>query len=319
MTEPTNVATRWIDARALLTGMTLRPPAARAAAVVLALLATAVIMRPAPAGAQTSTVAPTSADGQPSTGAQASADARASTDAQAPAGVRMSEVPTRLFALDFGRRLIGVQFNTIHLFLLHDESGDFRTYYDAERALALNASLAWRLGRRRLGGYFGLGLGFSRIDKPMTVQLDARVPHPYILSFPREFETFITGLTRREMGIDVQGQYWRALTDRLLLRGFAGPTIFIARQDAVTHIGTGDVMPSFDQAFLTGHRVAVARATKLGYNIGADVTWLLNDRVGLGGGVRYSRASITSHDIPRTPVPFALGGPNLAGGLRLRF
>jgi len=293
--------------------MTLRPPAARAAAVVLALLAAALIVRPAPAGAQASTVVPTSADGQPSTGAQASADA------EAPADARMSEVPTRLFALDFGRRLIGVQFETIHLFPLHDESGDFRTYYDAERALALNASLAWRLGRRRLGGYLGFGIGYSRIDKPMTVRLDARVPHPYILSFPREFETFITGLTRREMGVDVQGQYWRALTDRLLLRGFAGPTIFMARQDAVTHIGTGDITPSFDRAFLTAHRVEVAKAIKLGYNIGADVTWLLNDRVGLGGGVRYSRASITSHDIPMTPVPFALGGPNLAGGLRLRF
>jgi len=299
--------------------MTLRPPAARATAVVLALLATVLIMRPALAGAQASADARASADGQPSTGARTSAGERASTDAQAPANARMSEVPTRLFALDFGRRLIGVQFTTIHLFPLHDESGDFRTHYDAERALALNANLAWRLGRRRLGGYLGFGIGYSRIDKPMTVQLDARVPHPYILSFPREFETFITGLTRREMSVDVQGQYWRALTDRLLLRGFAGPTVFFARQDAVTHIGTGDVMPFFDRAFLTAHSVAVAKARKWGYNIGADVTWLFNDRIGLGGGIRYSRASVTSHDIPRTPVPFALGGPNLAGGLRLRF
>ena len=280
--------------------MTIRPPVATTVAVMLGLLA-ALLLRPAPADAQPSTDVPSPAD------------------VETAADTRTSEVPTRLFAIDFGRRLIGVQFETIHLFPLHDESGDFRTGYDAERALALNANLAWRHSRRRLGGYFGLGLGFSRIDKPMTVQLDARVPHPYILSFPREFETFITGLTRREMSVDIQGQYWRALTDRLLLRGFAGPTVFIARQDAVTDIGTGDVMPSFDRAFLTSHGIAVAKARKWGYNIGADVTWFLNDRVGLGGGVRYSRASITSHDIPRTPVPFALGGPNLAGGLRLRF
>ena len=280
--------------------MTIRPPVAHTVAVMLGLLA-ALLLRPA------------SADAQPSTAVPSPADVETAADA------RTSEVPTRLLAIDFGRRLIGVQFETIHLFPLHGESGDFRTGYDAERALALNANLAWRLGRRRLGGYLGLGVGFSRIDKPMTVQLDARVPHPHILSFPREFETFITGLTRREMSVDIQGQYWRALTDRLVLRGFAGPTVFIARQDAVTDIGTRDVMPFFDRAFLTGHRVAVARARKLGYNIGADVTWFLNDRIGVGGGVRYSRASITSHDIPRTPVPFAMGGPNLAGGLRLRF
>ena len=276
--------------------MTAQPSATLAATVMLGLLAAAVVARPAPAGAQ------------PSSGG------RTTPNFRAPEG------PTRMFTIDFGRRLIDVRFRTTHLFELHGESGDFKTRYDAQEALAWNAGLAWRLDHRRLGGHLGFGLEASLLDKPMAAELEARVPHPYVLSFPREIKTRVRGLRRREVGIHFfQGQYWRTLTDRLLLRVFAGPTIFMARQHVVTRIDTGDFQPTFDRAFLRGYEHSTAKALKLGYNIGFDVTWLASDRVGLAGAVRYSRASITSHEIPRTPVPFALGGPNVGGGLRLRF
>lgn len=276
--------------------MTERPSTTLATAVVLGLLAAAVVARPAPAGAQSS------------------------SGGQTTPSLRAPDGPTRIITIDFGRRLIDVMFQTTHLFELYDESGDFKTRYDAQEALAWNVGLAWRLGPRRLGGHFGFGLEASLLDKPMAAELDARVPHPYVLSFPRDIETRVRGLRRRELGIHFfQGQYWRPLTDRLLLRVFAGPTVFMARQHVVTRIDTGNIEPTFDRAFLRGYDHSTAKALKLGYNIGFDVTWLASHRVGLGGAVRYSRASITSHDIPRTPVPFALGGPNVGGGLRLRF
>ncbi len=264
--------------------MIARPPAACAAAVGLGLLAAALIAGPAPAAAQ------------------------------APAA---SE--TRMIAIDFGLRSLGIEFQTAHSFELHDEPGDFRTRYDAAKALAGNAGIAWRLGGRRLKGHLGFGFEFSMVRQPMAVALDARVPHPHILSFPREIDTAIPGVSRWETGIHVQGQYWRALSDNLLLRVFAGPTLFIAWQDAVTRIDTNDIEPEFDRAFLTGFDRGTAGARKMGYNIGFDVTWFLNGRVGLGVGVRYSRASITAHADPETPVPFAMGGPNLGGGVRWGF
>lgn len=276
--------------------MTAQPSGTLATAVMLGLLAATVVAQPAPASAQSS------------------------AGGQTTPSVRAPDGPTRMITVDFGRRLIDVRFQTTHLFELHDESGDFKTRYDAQAALAWNVGLAWRTGRRHLGGHVGFGLEASLIDKPMAAELNARVPHPYVLSFPREIETPLGGLRRRELGLHFfQGQYWRALTDRLLLRVFAGPTIFIARQHVVTQIDAGDIEPAFDRAFLRGYDHLTAKALKLGYNIGFDVTWLANNRIGLGGAVRYSRASITSHDVPMTPVPFALGGPNVGGGLRLRF
>ncbi len=269
------------------------------------LLVATLVASPAPARAQVSVGVPAPAG--------ESAPATAQPRAAAPAAA------TRIIALDFGQKLLGVEFQTAHPVELHDELGDFKTQYDTVRAVAWNANLGWRLGWRPLGMYVGVGVEFSMVDKPMAVTLDARIPHPNIYAFPRELATPLRGLKRQEMGLHFQGQLWRPLTDRLLLRVFAGPTIFLARQDIVTRIHTDDVEPYRDRVSLSGFDRTTATAEKAGYNIGFGLTWFMNDRMGLGGAVRYSRASITALADDLTPVPFALGGPKLGAGVRFRF
>ena len=237
----------------------------------------------------------------------------------APAAAQAAEEATRLLNFDVSTRWLGVEFETIRSFKLYGESGDFRGQYVAAKSLAWNGGVSWRRGRRRLGGYLGAGIDVSYVNRAMVVPLDARVPHPYILSFPREIYTSVRGLKRNEIGLNLQGQYWRVFFGRLLLRGFAGPTIFIARQEIINRIQTAETEVDFDQVFLTDYQTTGAIATKVGYNIGFDSTWFLNDRVGLGGAVRYARASITSHVRPSIAVPFALGGLNVGGGLRWKF
>ncbi len=237
----------------------------------------------------------------------------------APAAAQAPEEATRLISFDVTRRWLGVEFETISIFEQYGELGDFRAQYVAAKSLAWNGGVSWRHGRRRLGGHLGFGFNVSNVDRAMAIPLDARVPHQYILSFPREVYTVVKDLKRNETGLNLQGQYWRVLFGRLLLRGFAGPTIFIARQEVINRIYTAETETDFDQVFLTDYDTASAIATKVGYNIGFDSTWFLTDRVGLGGAVRYARASITSHVRPSLAVPFALGGLNVGGGLRWRF
>ena len=221
--------------------------------------------------------------------------------------------PRRLAGVNLGMQFIHDAFRNRVPFRQNGETGSFDAHYDVSRHYALDGGVAVRVWRR-----FAVGAAVSHVAEPTTASLRATVPHPYFFDSPRRVSGRRRGLDRREIGLHLQGQYWRSLTDSLLLRATWGPTVFIARQDLVSEIGTTE-SSDFDSVSLTSHRTTTVTAGSLGFHLGVDGIFFVTDRLGVGFNLRYSRGTATVRLDDRIATPFELGGTLAGGGLRLAF
>ena len=227
---------------------------------------------------------------------------------------RTRPAQTRIVSVNFGMQFIHDAFMNRVTFQRYDETGSFESHYDVTKHHALDVGIAFLLWR-------GLALGFagSHVAEPTTARVEAQVPHPFFFGFSRAASGVRRGLKRKEIGLHVQGQYWWFINETLLLRTIWGPTIFFASQALVSEIDTEEVGGDFDQVLLTGHRSRTVTAGALGLNLGFDGPWFMTERIGLGFGVRYSRATATIRLGGRSATPLELGGTQVGGGLRLAF
>ena len=221
---------------------------------------------------------------------------------------------TRIVSANFGMQFINDAFMNRVTFQQHGEASSFESHYDVTKHYALDGGIAFLLWKG-----LGLGLAAFHVAEPTTARVDALIPHPHFSGFPRRASGVRIGLTRRETGLHVQGQYWWFIDENFLLRAVWGPTFFMARQDLVEHIDSREANEDFDQLLLTGHRARTVSAGSLGLNLGFDGTWFLTERVGLGFNVRYSRGTATVRLGGRAATPLELGGTHAGGGLRLAF
>ena len=222
--------------------------------------------------------------------------------------------PERLASINLGLQLISDAFMNASPYTLHGEVGKFDVHYDFTKAIALDGGLAFHVAKR-----FGLGFAVSYVDKPTTARIDATVPHPFFFAFPRSTRGTARGLNRREIGLHLQPQYWQTLFDTLLVRLFAGPTIFLLRQELVSGITTNEIGFTFDHVRLVGHQSRGTGAVTLGLNAGFDGSYFLTDRVGVGFGFRYSRGTDAIDLSGRASTPVEFGGTHFGGGLRVAF
>jgi hypothetical protein len=118
-----------------------------------------------------------------------------------------------------------------------------------------------------------------------------------------------------------------------VLQVFAGPSHFsVTQRLANSYVISETVnaaLGSDDSRFSeTNFIYGEARSSAWGFNLAGDVTIFLNEHAGVGGLVRFSRATIHvkagSNPLRDTLSPpatatIAVGGLALTGGLRLRF
>ena len=199
-------------------------------------------------------------------------------------------------------------------YTLHEEIGRFEVHYDFTKALAVDAGIAYHIAKR-----FGMGFTVSYVDKATTAEIEATVPHPFFFAFPRPATGIATGVKRREMGLHLQPQYWQPVSDRVLLRVYAGPTIFLLRQELVSGIVTEEAGVTFHQVRIADHRSRGAGAVTLGLNAGVEGSYLVTDRLGMGFDFRYSRGTKAVDLAGRVSTPVELGGLHFGGGLRVAF
>ena len=229
-----------------------------------------------------------------------------SADAQ-PASER-----TRVVSVNLGTQFISDAFMNRVAFSEHGESSTFEAHYDVTWHHSIDGEIAGRIWKG-----LALGLAGSHVAEPVTARVEAEVPHPFFFGFPRLASGVRQGLTRREIGLHVQGQYWWFVGETFLLRASWGPTVFIARQDLVSEIDTLEAGIDFERVLLTNHRARTVTAGSLGFNLGFDGSWFLTERLGLGFRVRYSRGTATVMLGNQSPTPLELGGTHITGGLRI--
>jgi hypothetical protein len=101
-----------------------------------------------------------------------------------------------------------------------------------------------------------------------------------------------------------------ARSSKVQVRLYGGPTYFSVSQDLINS---------------PPHGATTASTSAWGYHVGGDFGYFFTKHIGLGGGVRYSGATVT---IPDTAARYSsegqtqdvrVGGTSLVFGLRVRF
>jgi hypothetical protein len=181
---------------------------------------------------------------------------------------------------------------------------------DAKRSTLVDGGIVVRVK-----GGFGVGVAVSYISHDANANITALVPHPIFFNQPRTV-TGTAPLTRSETAAHVDATYIIASPSiDLVLSG--GASVFSVSQQLVTDVAYTEVYP-YDTATFSSAVTGAAKATPIGYNAGADVTWKLASHVGIGGVVRYSRATVTLTS-GSVSISDHAGGLQAGAGLRLAF
>lgn len=169
----------------------------------------------------------------------------------------------------------------------------------------------------RLAGNFGAGVAVSYLVNTDAAEVKADIPHPFFFNRPRAITGLAEGVHHSELATHVDAVYVIA-SSPIDLALFGGASFFRVNQDFVSDVLYAESYP-YDTASFVSARLTRANASKIGYNAGADVTWKLGERWGIGGLLRYSRARIPFATAGVDAGTSDVGGLQAGGGLRVMF
>ena len=192
------------------------------------------------------------------------------------------------------------------------EDGSFTTDYEVKSGPSFDVAGGANIWRR-----LGASVGVTRFSRSTPSTLTGSVPHPFFFNRPRSVSGDIAGLKREELAIHVEAIATAPIGRRLQVMAFGGPSFFRVKQDMVTTFTWAETYP-FDDASFGSATTVDADGSKLGFNVGADVGYFFTRQVGVGGTIRFARATVEM-DVAGGTQKAKAGGLQAGGGLRLRF
>lgn len=204
-----------------------------------------------------------------------------------------------------------------------------RTFTAFKDRFAEDGSIATNFGNRSgpavdlffaepLSGAFGVGVGADVYVRSTEATVNATVPHPFFFNQPRSATFETAGLSSREIAFNISGTYTPPDAGPVKILVFGGPTIFNVSQIVVTDVTLRDQYP-YDTTTITGIKSERLKANLFGFHLGTDLTYFLSPLVGIGGGARYTRATLKFDNDPGPTVKGLAGGVQATFGVRLRF
>ena len=165
-------------------------------------------------------------------------------------------------------------------------------------------------------GNIGFGLSYSRTSGDGTAAIAAQIPDPLSFLRPaRAASASADGLEHSEHAVHLQVFYRFAASPKLDVSVGVGPTFFSVNQELVE---TVDVTESGATPAITP-RVVEASDSPVGVHIGADITYMVNERFGAGVLLRYATGSADLTTPNGTNLSLDAGGFQFGAGLRVRF
>jgi opacity protein-like surface antigen len=227
-------------------------------------------------------------------------------------------------SLNAGFQAASNDFNRTGTFEEFVETAMFDAGYDVEPTALVDAGVAIRLWRN-----LGAGVAVSWHSQETSATVDARIPHPFFFNRFRAVSGEAGGIDRSETAVHAQIVYGLPLTDRLFVLVSGGPSYFDLEQDLIARVAFTHEFPfdtaTFDEAVLASEvqRGAPGSAPStsesgIGFNAGADVTWSFARTIGVGFGLRFSRAEL-DFDQGDQSTSIDAGGIHLVAGLRVLF
>jgi hypothetical protein len=191
------------------------------------------------------------------------------------------------------------------------ENGRFETDYDVGGGVAFDVSggaLVWR--------NLAVGIGLTRFSKSTLTAVNAQVPHPFFFNQPRSVTGDFSG-TRSELAVHVQARGMFPVNNRFMVTVFGGPSFFSVTQDIVTAFDFTESYP-YDTATFSRATGSEQSESKVGMNVGGDVSYFFSRQVGVGVTAQYASATVEM-TVPSGTADVKAGGGQIGGGLRLRF
>jgi hypothetical protein len=185
--------------------------------------------------------------------------------------------------------------------------------YPFEPATSIDVGGAVRLWKR-----LGAGIAVSRYSRAGSAAVDATIPHPFFFEQPREVTGEATDISRSETAVHAQVIYIVPTSERLRILFSAGPSRLEVEQEIVTGVQYDEAFP-FDTATFRSASTRSITGSKIGFNVGADVGYMITRVFGIGGMVRFSRADIDLDAPDNRTVSVKAGGIQGGGGIRVVF
>jgi hypothetical protein len=173
-------------------------------------------------------------------------------------------------------------------------------------------------------GPLGIGIRLMRASYEQVIGLSVRVPHPTIFNrFGSDTDITESPMDRSETSLDLSAVYTAPTPDAWRVRIFGGPTYFRYSEDMVEIIRYSQLFNVFTGANLVDITTFSSREVEgsaWGFHGGIDAAYFFSRYVGVGGGVRLNRGTVTI-DEPLTTdeAERSVGHTTFGGGLRLRF
>ena len=164
----------------------------------------------------------------------------------------------------------------------------------------------------RLWKHLGAGVAVANAMRSGSADVDARIPHPLAFGQLRTVEGKQSGIDTTETDVHVQLLYAVQASPAITLTLSAGPSIVHLDQELVSGVTYDETYP-FDVATFRSAEARHAKASAAGFNAGADLRWMFSRSIGLGGLVRFSRATVDLTTSDNRTLSVRAGG---AGGSR---
>ena len=170
----------------------------------------------------------------------------------------------------------------------------------------------------RLRGSLGVGAGFTRTTSTGEADVTVQAPHPIFVNRPRIVTQALSALGHRESMVHFQAAWVVQLDERAHLQLFGGPTLIRLEQAVVTDAAIVEVGFPFSDVNLSRVTVVEMKERGVGFNAGADFSYMLAPFWGVGAFVQYAGGSI---DVPLAggATSVTVGGLQFGGGIRFRY
>jgi opacity protein-like surface antigen len=170
-------------------------------------------------------------------------------------------------------------------------------------------------------GKWGASVAYNHTSGDGNASISGAIPDPFVTDSPRAVALSANGLKHNENAVHVDVVYRFAATKKIDVTVGVGPTFFSMDQEFVTEVAVTETatVPPFTNPTATA-TVSKVKKSPVGFNIGADVTYMLTHNMGVGMLLRFAQAN-PSLDVPNTPTPIDVraGGFQVGGGFRYRF
>ena len=186
--------------------------------------------------------------------------------------------------------------------IVFGETAIMSTSHDVGSGGLFDMSAGYRVWRD-----LSIAIGFSFAGGSADAAMTAAVPDPLFHDRRVEVTATVDGLSHSEKTFYLQALWTVPVTDKMDASFSLGPSFINVSQELVNNISvTGSTVTPLTET---------QSDTATGFNIGADLSYMLNPRYGVGGFIRYVGGSV---DLP-SAADLKVGGFQIGGGARLRF